>query len=74
MAALQIIDPTEAGHNYADKSVIGHTGRSAGVDIYGEGNATADIDKVYTNSIFDEISAASTTGGNATTTPTPSTP
>ncbi len=54
MAVLQIIDPTEAGHNYADKSIIGHKGRNAGIDIYGEGNATAEVDMVYGNSIFDE--------------------
>ena len=61
MAALQIIDPTEAGHNYADKSVTGHEGRNAGLDIYGEGNATDDIDKVYNNSIFDTVSQNETT-------------
>ena len=27
MAALQIIDPTAAGHNYADPTVLGHGGR-----------------------------------------------
>lgn len=67
MAVLQIIDPTEAGHNYADKSVIGHKGRNAGVDIYGEGNATADIDKVYTNSIFDEVEASNDDQSSTTT-------
>ena len=61
MAALQIIDPTEVGHNYADKSVIGHKGRNAGLDIYGEGNATENIDKVYNNSIFDTVSQNETT-------------
>lgn len=54
MAALQIIDPTIAGHNYADKSVIGHEKREHGVDIYGEGPEEAkDIDKIYNYSIFD---------------------
>lgn len=54
MAALQIIDPSVAGHNYADKSVIGHVGREHGVDIYGEGPDTAtDMDKIYNYSIFD---------------------
>jgi len=54
MAALQIIDPTEAGHNYADKTVIGHEGRDHGVDIYGEGpDAATDRDKIYNYSIFD---------------------
>lgn len=54
MAALQIIDPSVAGHNYADKSVIGHKNREHGVDIYGEGSDKAtDIDKIYNYSIFD---------------------
>lgn len=54
MAALQIIDPTVAGHNYADKSVIGHVGRNHGVDIYGEGPEEAtEMDKIYNYSIFD---------------------
>lgn len=54
MAALQIIDPTVAGHNYADKSVIGHEGRDHGVDIYGEGpDAATKVDRIYNYSIFD---------------------
>ena len=62
MAALQIIDPTVAGHNYEDKSVIGHKGRNAGVDIYGEGNEYTEGDsdqakrnRVYDTSIFEEV-------------------
>lgn len=64
MAALQIIDPTVAGHNYEDKSVIGHKGRNAGVDIYGEGNeltegedAQAKRNRIYDVSIFDQVAA-----------------
>lgn len=54
MAALQIIDPTVAGHNYADKSVIGHLGRDHGVDIYGEGpDEATEKDRIYNYSIFD---------------------
>lgn len=54
MAALQIIDPTVAGHNYADKSVIGHANRNHGVDIYGEGpDEATEMDKIYNYSIFD---------------------
>ena len=56
MAALQIVDPTDAGgHNYADTTIIGHTNRTTGADIYGEGvptNAQA-ANMPYTNSIFD---------------------
>lgn len=62
MAALQIVDPTESGHNYPDKTIIGHEGRNAGLDIYGEGNAIEDIDKVYTTSIFDTTEESSETG------------
>lgn len=55
MAALQIVDPTEAGgHNYEDKTILGHTNRTQGADIYGEGvTSTAVADNPYTNSIFD---------------------
>ena len=62
MAALQIIDPTVAGHNYEDKSIIGHENRNAGVDIYGEGNELtegkedqAKRNRIYDISIFDEV-------------------
>ena len=62
MAALQIIDPTVAGHNYADKSVIGHVGRNHGVDIYGEGpDEATDMDKIYNYSIFDADNAGRAT-------------
>jgi len=67
MAALQIIDPSVAGHNYADKSVIGHVGREHGVDIYGEGPDTAtDMDRIYNYSIFDADNSdrAAVSGGN----------
>lgn len=66
MAALQIVDPTDAGgHNYADKTVLGHNNRTQGADIYGEGvTSEAAADMPYTNSIFD---TATTTeeGGNS---------
>lgn len=73
MAALQIIDPTVAGHNYEDKTVIGHKGRNAGVDIYGEGNELtegeedqAKRNRVYDVSIFDEVEASSDDQGGDT--------
>lgn len=56
MAALQIVDPTDAGgHNYADTTIIGHTGRTTGADIYGEGVPASSqaANMPYTNSIFD---------------------
>ena len=49
LAALQVIDPEAAKHNYADKKVVGHDGR------------TADDDEYYTGlyndvSIFNQVS------------------
>ena len=83
MAALQIIDPTVAGHNYEDKSIIGHKQRNAGVDIYGEGNelTAGDSDqakrnRIYDTSIFDEVKTSEGEqqgggeGGSSTTTDT----
>lgn len=52
MAALQIIDPTEAGHNYADKTVIGHDERTGDEDTY--------IKSLYTKSVFDQIEGTQT--------------
>ena len=37
MAALQIIDPEAAKHNYANKNVIGHVGREDDLDDYYKG-------------------------------------
>ena len=47
MAALQIIDPSEAKHNYANKQVVGHEGRDADHDDY--------FDGLYDKSIFDQL-------------------
>ena len=47
MAALQIIDPTASKHNYANKSIIGHAGRSSDEEAY--------ADDIYANSIFDQL-------------------
>ena len=66
MAALQIVDPTEAGgHNYADHTVVGHyDGRTTGADIYGEGvpEELQEANMPYTNSIFDTATAEGETG------------
>jgi len=62
MAALQIIDPTEAKHNYANKQVVGHDGREADHDEY--------FDSLYNKSIFDQLSS-DTSGGGTTPTPEP---
>ena len=47
MAALQVIDPTAAKHNYANKSVIGHANRHNDEEAY--------ADNIYANSIFDQL-------------------
>ena len=58
MAALQIIDPSEAKHNYANKQVVGHDGREADHDDY--------FDNLYDKSIFDQLedNAGGNDGGN----------
>lgn len=74
MAALQIIDPTVAGHNYADKTVTGHENREYGVDIYGEGpDAATDVDKIYNYSIFDADNSARAAAATTTDTYTSAT-
>lgn len=60
MAVLQIIDPSEAKHNYANKQVVGHHGREADHDDY--------FDNLYDESIFDQLK--DNAGGD--TEPTPS--
>ena len=37
LASLQIVDPSAAKHNYADKSVVGHKDRTADHDEYYDG-------------------------------------
>ena len=44
MAVLQVVDNTDTTHNYKNKEVLGHEGRTA----------DSDVDKWYTKSIFDE--------------------
>lgn len=48
LATLQILDPTDAKHNYADKTVVGHEGRTSDHDTYFE-NLYGD------NSVFTQI-------------------
>lgn len=45
LATLQILDPEDTAHNYANKGIIGHTGRTSDKDSYIEG--------LYTNSVFE---------------------
>lgn len=54
MAALQIIDPSEAKHNYANKQVVGHDGRDADHDDY--------FDGLYDKSIFDQLEGGTNEG------------
>jgi hypothetical protein len=49
MAALQIIDPEAAAHNYADPNVSGHGGR------YADSTGAMDSDAYY-DEIYDEKS------------------
>lgn len=55
MAALQIIDPSEAKHNYANKQVVGHDGREADHDDY--------FNNLYDKSIFEQIGESSDNTG-----------
>ena len=55
LATLQIIDPTEAHHNYANKEVIGHEGRTGDDDGYIQG--------LYNKSVFDQVSGSTEGGG-----------
>ena len=47
LATLQILDPEDAKHNYANKDVIGHKNRTADDDEYFTG--------LYGKSVFDQI-------------------
>jgi hypothetical protein len=61
LATLQIIDPTEAHHNYANKEIIGHDERTGDEDDYIKG--------LYDKSVFDQVEG-STTGGSGSGTGT----
>ena len=54
LATLQIIDPTEAHHNYANKEIIGHDERTGDEDDYIKG--------LYNKSVFDQVEG-NTEGG-----------
>ena len=56
MAALQIIDPSEAKHNYANKQVVGH-GDGSGAESLTDRTADHDkyFDSLYDKSIFDQL-------------------
>ena len=57
MASLQVLDPSDVKHNYANKSVIGHNERTADDDTYFTG--------LYGKSVFDQLEGdESTNSGN----------
>ena len=58
LATLQILDPEDAKHNYANKDIIGHKNRSADDDEYFTG--------LYTKSVFDQVAASTQSSGGAT--------
>ena len=47
MASLQVLDPSDVKHNYANKSIIGHNERTADDDTYFTG--------LYGKSVFDQL-------------------
>lgn len=56
MASLQILDPTDVKHNYANKAVIGHDNRTADDDAYFTG--------LYDKSVFDQVEDGDDEGGD----------
>lgn len=72
MAALQIIDPQAAGHNYADPNILGHAGRynATATTTPFDNDRVMDSDEYY-NSIYEGKSVFSTVTSTATTTLTP---
>jgi len=61
LAALQVLDPTDVKHNYANKEIIGHNDRTADDDEYFTG--------LYDKSVFDPVTATpNSSGGNSGTT------
>ena len=62
LATLQILDPEDAKHNYANKDIIGHKNRTADDDDY--------FSKLYGKSVFDQVtntqSGGGATGGGST--------
>ena len=62
LATLQILDPTEVKHNYANPDVVGHDKRTSDNDTY--------VKSLYDKSVFDQVE---TTTGSTTPTVTPTT-
>ena len=53
MAALQVLDPTDAKHNYSDKTIIGHAGRPYQTNTTGDPDK--DIEEAYAASIWNSV-------------------
>ena len=62
LATLQVLDPTDIKHNYADKDVIGHKERTADDDEY--------FTSLYEKSVFDQVAEdGDEEGGEVSPTP-----
>lgn len=59
LATLQVLDPTDVKHNYADTSILGHKDRTADDDSY--------FSNLYTKSVFDQVAEGENAGGNNST-------
>ena len=64
LATLQILDPEDTKHNYANKDIIGHKNRTADDDEY--------FTSLYSKSVFDQVAgtqstSTTTTGGGSAT-------
>jgi hypothetical protein len=72
MAALQIIDPQAAGHNYADPTILGHAGRSVTATVTDPespfyNDTIMDSDEYY-DEVYNKASVFKTATTTATTT------
>ena len=45
MATLQVVDKTDTTHNYKNKNILGHAGRTK----------DSDVDSWYSKSVFSEV-------------------
>ena len=56
MASLQVLDPSDVKHNYANKAVVGHKNRTADDDEY--------FKNLYEKSVFDQVEGGDDEGGD----------
>ena len=76
LATLQVLDPTDTKHNYANKNVLGHKDRVGDNDAYIAGENATDGEPgtgfgLYEKSVFDQVADSTTPGegGEGGTTP-----